>query len=72
MQTKRQVLSDALALPPIERAELIEELFFSFDQSNRKRLDQLWATEVEDRIDAFESGEFAAIPAEEVFAKLNQ
>jgi putative addiction module component (TIGR02574 family) len=72
MQTKRQVLSDALALPPIERAELIEELFFSFDQSNRKRLDQLWATEVEDRIDAFEAGEFTAIPAEEVFAKLNQ
>jgi putative addiction module component (TIGR02574 family) len=72
MQTKRQVLFDALALPPIERAELIEELFFSFDQGNRKRLDQLWAAEVEDRIDAFEAGDFAAIAAEEVFAKLNQ
>lgn len=72
MHTKQQVLSDALALPPIERAELIEELFFSFDQGNRKRLDQLWATEAENRIDAFELGEFTAIPAEEVFAKLNQ
>lgn len=72
MHTKRQVLSDALALPPIKRAELIEELFFSFDQSNRKRLDQLWSTEAENRIDAFELGEFPAIPSEEVFAKLNQ
>jgi putative addiction module component (TIGR02574 family) len=72
MHTKQQVLFDALALPPIERAELIEELFFSFDQGNRQRLDQLWATEAENRIDAFELGEFAAIPAEEVFAKLNQ
>jgi putative addiction module component (TIGR02574 family) len=72
MHTKQQVLSDALALPPIERAELIEELFFSFDQGNRKRLDQLWATEAENRIDAFELGEFTAIPDEEVFAKLNQ
>jgi putative addiction module component (TIGR02574 family) len=68
----RQVLTDALALPPIERAELIDELFFSFDQDNRKRLDQLWAAEAESRIDAFERGEFAAIPAEEVFAGLNK
>lgn len=72
MHTMRQVLSDALALPPIERAELIEELFFSFDQSSRKHLDKLWATEAENRIDAFERGEFAAISAEKVFAKLNQ
>jgi putative addiction module component (TIGR02574 family) len=72
MHTMRQVLTDALALAPIERAELIEELFFSFDRSSRKRLDQLWAKEAESRIDAFERGEFAAIPAEEVFSKLNQ
>jgi putative addiction module component (TIGR02574 family) len=68
----RQVFTDALALPPIERAELIEELFFSFDQNSRERLDQLWAAESENRIDAYERGEFAAIPADEVFAKLNQ
>lgn len=72
MHTMRQVLTDALALQPIERAELIEELFFSFDNSDRKRLDQLWAAEAESRIDAFERGEFPAIPAEEVFAGINQ
>ena len=72
MHTIRQVFTDALALPPIERAELIEELFFSFDQNSRERLDQLWAAESESRIDAYERGEFAAIPADEVFAKLNQ
>ncbi len=72
MHTMQQVLTDALALQPIERAELIEELFFSFDHSDRKRLDQLWAAEAESRIDAFERGEFSAIPAEDVFAELNQ
>ena len=51
MQTTRQVFTDALALPAIERAELIDELFFSFDRSNRNRLDQLWATEVESRVE---------------------
>ena len=71
MQTKHQVLSEALKLPPIERAELIDDLFLSFDSSNRERLDQLWAIEVESRIDAFERGEFTAIPAETVFARLN-
>jgi len=72
MHTMRQVFTDALALPPIERAELIEELFFSFDQSHRERLYQLWAAESESRIDAFERGEFAAIPADVVFARINQ
>ena len=72
MHTMRQVLTDALELPPIERAELIEELFFSFDQGNRNRLDQLWAVEAESRIDAFERGDFAAISADDVFAELNK
>jgi putative addiction module component (TIGR02574 family) len=72
MHTKLQVLSDALTLPPIERAELIEELFFSFDTTDRSRLDQLWVAEAENRIDAYEQGEFTTIPAEAVFARLNK
>jgi putative addiction module component (TIGR02574 family) len=72
MHTVRQIFADAVALPPIEGAELIDELFFSFDQSSRKRLDQLWAAEAENRIDAFERGEFTSIPADEVFSNLSQ
>lgn len=72
MHTKLQVLSDALTLPPIERAELIEELFFSFDTTNRSHIDQLWVAEVENRIDAYERGEFTAIPVETVFARINK
>lgn len=68
--TIRQVLADALTLPPVDRAELIEELFFSFDDNDRKALDQLWAEEAESRIEAFQRGEFTAIPADEVFAGL--
>jgi putative addiction module component (TIGR02574 family) len=72
MLSKQQVLSEALKLPTIERAELIDELFLSFDATERSRLDQLWAAEAESRIDAHERGEFAAIPADTVFARLNQ
>jgi putative addiction module component (TIGR02574 family) len=68
----RQVLAEALALPPVDRAELIEELFISFDVADRKLLDQLWADEAESRIDAFQHGEFSAKPAHEVYARLNK
>ena len=68
--TMRQVLAEALMLPPVDRAELIDELFFSFDAVDRKLLDQLWAEEAESRIDAFRRGEFSAIPSDEVFARL--
>ena len=69
--TMRQVLADALTLPPVDRAELIEALFSSFDSSNHEQLDRLWALEAEDRIDAYESGELTAVPAPAVFEKIN-
>lgn len=67
-----QILAEALKLPPVERAELIENLFFSFEFPSRKIIDELWAQEVENRIDAFERGEIATISAEEVFAKIEK
>ena len=53
-------------LPPVERAELVESLLSSFEFRSRKTIDALWAQEAEDRIDAFERGEMAAIPVERV------
>ena len=40
MHTKKEVLNEALSLPPIERAALIEELLSSFEFPDRKRLDK--------------------------------
>ena len=71
MHTKNELLHEALSLPPIERAELIEELLSSFEFPDRERLDQLWAAESEDRIDAYERGELTATPLESVFEKIN-
>jgi putative addiction module component (TIGR02574 family) len=67
-----KILAEARKLSPIERAELIENLLTSFDFPSRKIIDDLWAQEVEDRIDAFERGEIATISAEEVFAKIEK
>lgn len=72
MHTKNEVLAEALNLPPIERAQLIEDLLTSFEFPDRQRLDRLWAEEADDRIKAFKQGEFETIPMEKVFAKINQ
>ncbi len=71
MHTKNEVLAEALSLPPIERAALIEELIASFNFPERERLDRLWSAEAEDRIDAYDRGELSAAPLESVFEKIN-
>ncbi len=67
-----RIFKDALALLPVERAELIEKLFQSFDRSVSSKIDAAWAEEVESRIDAYEYGEIKASSAEDVFARINQ
>jgi len=67
-----QILKEAMALPLQERAELVERLLGTFQSPPDLRLDDLWAREAEDRLDAFERGELKAVPAEEVFDRIRQ
>ena len=66
----KQVLETALSLSPIERAELIEKLFHSFESAGGEDVDSLRADESEKRIDAFEKGSLSAKPAKKVFKKI--
>jgi putative addiction module component (TIGR02574 family) len=68
----QQVLLDALKLPPMERAELVEKILSSFSFPERKSIDELWAEEVEDRIAAYERGELKSSEAREVFARIQR
>ena len=68
----KQILAEALKLPPVERAELVEDLLSSFEFQSRKTIDALWAQEAEDRIDAFERGEMSTIPAKEAFEEIEK
>ena len=70
--TTERLLNDALALPPIERAELIQRLFQSFDPSEDNHIDTAWTEEIEYRIDAYDKGLLTASPAEDVLARINQ
>lgn len=66
------VFKDALNLSPVERAELIERLFQSFDHSIDHPVDTVWKTEIESRIDAYDNGRIEASSAEEVIKRINQ
>ena len=69
---REQILAEALKLPPVERAELVENLLSSFEFRSRKTIDALWAQEAENRIDSFERDEITVIPANEVFAEIEK
>jgi putative addiction module component (TIGR02574 family) len=67
-----QILQQALALSPEDRAQVVERLLASFQVPPDPQLDELWAREAEDRLDAYDRGELGAVPAEEVFARIER
>lgn len=68
----RTVMNEALGLPPLERAGLIEELLASFDRHSRSEIDNVWAIEAERRIDAYDAGETTVISLSESRARINR
>lgn len=68
----RRILTQAMTLSPMERAELVEELLASFDFPSRTAIDAAWGAEAEDRLQAFEQGEMRAIPTDEVFRRIER
>ena len=68
----QQILEEAVHLPLVERAELVEQILSSFDFPAHDKIDALWAQEAEDRIDAYDRGELKAIPASRVFERIDR
>ncbi len=65
----KEILEAALKLDPEQREELIEELSASLDASN---LGEYWEAEIKRRIDDVDSGRVKTVPADEVFARIEQ
>ena len=68
--TTQKVLKQALKLPPLDRALLVEHILSSFELPERENLDKLWAKEAEARIDAYDKGNISSTPAKDVFSKI--
>ena len=65
------VLNSAIGLPPVDRAGLIEKLLASFDVVSRNTVDELWATEAESRLHAFDKGEIKSVSLQTARARIN-
>lgn len=65
----KDVISQALELKASERSVIAEALLASLDSPDH-RIDEIWAKEVDARIEAYNRGDIDAISAEDVFARL--
>lgn len=68
MTRTEQLVADALALPPLERALLVDRVLDSLDKADPK-VDAAWSSECEARIDAYERGELRAVPLHDALAR---
>jgi putative addiction module component (TIGR02574 family) len=68
MTAPNEILKDALNLRPAEKIELIDKLLSSLDNPD-KELDELWAKEAEDRIEAYDQGKIKALTLKEILEK---
>ena len=68
MDVTNNILKDALTLKPSQKAKLIDKLLSTLDKPDRE-IDELWAKEVEERIEAYDRGQIKAIPLEKILEK---
>ena len=68
MNVANNIFKNALTLEPLQKTELIDRLLSALDKPDRE-IDELWAKEAEDRIDAYDQGKIKAIPLEKVLEK---
>jgi putative addiction module component (TIGR02574 family) len=65
-----EVLKRALALPPGDRAELVDALVVSLARESALTLHPEWETEIDRRLDELDQGEGTSLTWEEVEAEL--
>ena len=68
MTIPKEILQEAIALKPTEKAELIDLLVTSLDKPD-KEIDELWKIEAESRLSAYKQGKLKSKTLEEVLSK---
>jgi putative addiction module component (TIGR02574 family) len=68
MATTDNIFKETLTLRPSEKAQLIDKLISTLDKPD-KEIDELWAKEAEDRIDAYDQGKLKAVSLEKILQK---
>ena len=71
-ERSQSVIADALALPPLERAEVIDRLYQSLRSDRERETESAWAEESERRIDSYLAGQADTVPYEQIKRQLSQ
>jgi putative addiction module component (TIGR02574 family) len=73
MNTQSQhILQSALALPESERAEIAASLIHSLDTETDEGVDEVWAAEVQRRVESIDKGEVTLIPWDDVMREMRE
>ncbi|OLS16390.1 MAG: addiction module protein [Promethearchaeota archaeon CR_4] len=67
-----KLLRDVLALPSNLRTVLIDKLIASLNVPLQREVDELWAVEVEKRVEEIRSGIEKSIPSDDVFHEIRK
>ena len=70
--TREQLRAAALALEPVDREALAEELLLSIGEDDREVIDAAWLGEVRSRYEAYRRGEGQARSVDEVVGRLER
>ena len=69
MSTKtKEILNQALGLPPVEKARLVDCLLSSLDKPD-EAIDNLWREEVEKRVAAYQAGKLTSVSLKQALSK---
>ena len=63
----KAIFDAALSLPAEGRSLLVNKLLESLEQENDSQIDEMWAAEAEQRLNAFEDEKLKSVPAETIF-----
>jgi len=69
MISTEELISETVSLPVDIRIQLVERLLQSLNPS-QKDIDEIWAIEVERRVQQIDAGKVKLVPGEEVFKKI--
>ena len=63
------IIAEIMSLPVDMRAQIIDKLLQGLNPS-QKKIDDIWATEAERRVDEIERGDIETKPGDEVFKNI--
>ncbi len=66
------ILESALALDPVERAEIAESLILSLDEQRAAEIEAAWGEEIKRRLESIRKGEVQLVPWDEMMRSMRE